>query len=357
MAPSGPALLGGRMAEGNRRAGLVMPLVPRIANDEHRPTGEPLPVLWRKWREQYGAHAWTKPGSIKNARRCEELTSVLPLYPSPGDVVTLLATLGTSMAPGTVALHRDILHGVYVFANAANLCRGNPVSRHVCPWKRPPPPEPHPIRNIREVWPELLRAFAADPPRVRAFLGVLRFTGVRVEEALGLYPADVQHRGKWHVSVARQRSSANSMETTSVKGKGMKATRNIPVRPPLRELLAPVLGEPPVQLRFGGRGHPRRDGTVPFLFPYRAHDLDKLRQRLGALFPEHFGERKAWHTFRHTLAYEMRADQKPTELIQSVLGHKSILTTEKYLSRLIGAQVDDRAFAGLDDEEGAPCPF
>lgn len=332
-----------------RRLALVMPMVPRVESTAHRPEGEPLPVLWSKWWAQYGVVHWSNPNSAKNARRCEELCRTLPAYPAPGDIVVWLAALSAGgLAPGTVAMHRDILHGVYVFGNATALARGNPAHRSVCPWKRPPPPEPHPIRNIAEVWPKVVQAFQADA-RQLAFLATLRFTGVRVEEGLAAQPGDVMRPAgrPWRLSVVRQRSHANSMTTCAVKGKGLKARRDIPMRPELVELLTPVLAMPPVQLRFGGHGKTRTDAVVPFLFPYRAHNLDAMRDRLGALFPEHFGAGKAWHTWRHTLAFEMRAGDKRTETIQEVLGHQSITTTEHYLSRLAGHQVRGDAFEGL----------
>lgn len=332
-----------------RRPGLVMPIVPRVAaGDESRPVGDALPVLWRKWWEQYAPHRWTKESGRKNARRCEELSRALSDYPSPAEVAVWLAALRSGgLSPGTVQLHKDILHGVFAFGNAACYVHGNPVSRQVCPWRRPERPESHPIRNIAALWPRMLDAF--ERPRERAFVGVLRYTGARLEEGLGLTPPDVlRGHEPWSISIVRQRSKPNSMESTRVKGKGLLARRVIPIRPELRDLLAPVLDMDPVQLRFGGaRWGPASVREVPYLFPFRQPELNAMRERLGSLFPEHFVHGRAWHTFRHTLAFEMQAAGKSTEQIQRVLGHKSVRTTEGYMSRLSGGRVGDDVFGGM----------
>jgi integrase len=309
-----------------------------------RPAGEPLPEIWRRF---FDLRAGTlAPASRKNYRRCELLSRGLPAYPSPADVVVWLSALGRAgNAPGTVELYRSILRALYALAQLSGWATANPAA--LAPWRRPPLPEPHPIREIRKLWPRLLEVVGPSP-RARAFLGMLRFTGVRIEEALGLTPGDVLTGSPWwFVSVVRQRVRPNSMRTAPVKGRRERGKRRIPARPELVELLRPALALPPARLRFGTREAPRRSAEVPFLFPYREHDLGELRERLALAFPEHFGPGRAWHTFRHTLAWEMYAAGKPVELVARVLGHESVQTTEKYLGRLAGAPVPAEAFQGL----------
>lgn len=329
------------MADGGR--GNVVPMVPRIVEGTARPQGEPLSSLWRLFWQVRGASLGSYQ-SKKNYRRCEALARSLPEYPGPGDVVVWLANLSAvGLGPSTVAMHRDILHGVYTVAQRAGWATSHPVA--LAPWRRPPPPRLDPCRNMADLWPAILRT--ATTPRQGAFLGVLRFLGVRLEEALGLEPHHVVRRAEpWRVEVVQQRTHPNRWTVAPPKGRKGKGARRLPVPPPLAGLLGPVLAEPPVQLLFAARGMPRERRAVPFLFPFRQHDLGQLRDRLAAVAPDVFGHGRAWHAFRRARAWELRAAGKPIRMISDALGHESEKTTETYFGRLSGADVDAGVFDG-----------
>lgn len=328
-------------------AGDVLPFVPRIerlTDEAQVPKGKPLPELWALFWRTRGAQLGGE-SSKKNYRRCQALTGALPDHPSPGDVVLWLASLHSmGLGPGTVSMHRDILHGVYTVAQQAGWATSHPVA--LAPWKRPPLVQLDPVTNMAELWPVILRVGATA--RERAFLGCLRFLGVRLEEALGLEVKHLVVRGDvWRVHVRQQRCHPNKMTVKPTKGRRGKGARDLPVPPQLRELLEPLREAPPVQLRFGTRGMPRVERAVPFLFPFRQQDLSKVRARLAEVAPDVFAVRKAWHQFRRARAWELKVAGKPTRVIADVLGHESEKTTEGYFGRLTGNHVDPGAFDGV----------
>lgn len=317
------------------RLALVMPLVPRLAESEARPAGAPLPELWRRWWSYRGARL-TSENSVKNYRRCEQLARALPDYPTPGDVVVWLSALSAASSPGTVAQRRDILHGVYTVALQAGWTTTNPVA--LAPWKRPRQTQLGVPRNLRDLWPRF--AAVAMGPRELAWWGVLRFLALRLEESLGLEARHVVTSCEpWRVEVVQQRSAPNSMAVIPVKDDD-RANRRLPVPAELCGLLAPLLAEPAVQLRFGTRGMPRTQSAVPFLFPYRQGDLNGALVRLRGVAPDMFPATRAWHQFRRGRAWELRAAGKGTRAISLFLGHANEKTTEGYFGRLGGHDAD-----------------
>lgn len=322
--------------EKGRRPAVVMPLVPRLAESEARPAGEPLPELWRRWWLYRGAARLTSENSRKNYRRCEALSRSLPDYPTPGDIIVWLSALSASSSSGTVEQRRDILHGVYQVAQRAGWATVNPVA--LAPWTRPRKTRLHVPRNIAEVWPALARCAAG--PRELAWLGTLRFLALRLEESLALEPRHVVTVcDPWRVEVVQQRAKPNSMEVVPVKDDD-RSNRRLPVPAALREILAPLLVAPPVQLRFGTRGMPRAVREVPFLFPWRQNTLNAILARLRAVAPDLFPTSQAWHQFRRARAWELRAAGKSTRAISMFLGHEKEKTTEGYFGRLGGHDVD-----------------
>jgi integrase len=325
------------------RHGAVVPLLgwrPAQAG-EHAPKGLPLGELWASV-ERY---VWDRPGvagkTAANRRRTRELAKTLPDHPTPVDVMAWLTTLDGMFAPGTVENHRKGLAAVYRYGADLGLCSGNPAA--LVPRRRADP-RPHPIVNIAEVWPRLVAA--CKDGREAAFLGVLRFAGLRRGEALGLEVRDVlTHGAAWRLNVVRQRPDPNRLEHTKPKTSG--SCRELPVRGPLRELLAPVVaaGNPTVRVGMGG-GDSRE---VPFLFPYREQDLDDLIGRLRQAAPLAFPVgHKAWHALRDTLSVEMRQAGKTTSEVAEVLGHSSEYVTRTHYLGMHGASVHGSTLEGLD---------
>lgn len=328
---------------------VVTPTTRELVEREDRP----LPELWRSYWQVRGPRLNRNKQTAKNYRRCEQLTRPLGDRPNVETVELFAARLAeTEWAPGrrydpsTVYLHICILGSVYDLALRRGWTPTDPVKEVRERLARDLPQKgSHPIRNIRELWPRFL-AVARDATEA-AWLGTYRFGGLRPEEAPALLPEDVNTRGRtWELFVNKQRLGWNSLETKAPK---YRRPRVVPVRPELRALLEPVLAAwRPVQLRFGTRDMARGKTECRFLFPYRAGDERDLRARLGAVAPEHFGPGHALHTFRHTLAYELYTGSPPVQVstISEWLGHKTIMTTEKYLARMVGGRVrEDPALA------------
>jgi integrase len=296
-----------------------------------------LPDVWRRWWDAHGERL--AQSTRKNYARTEALCADLGARPDAGDVARWCGELARRFAPGTAALHRDQMRAVFSYAHAAGWVKTNPVA--LAPWRRPPPPEPHPVRDMDRVFPRIVAAM--PDARAVALCAVVRYLGIRIEEALGLTREDFRPLG---IAILRQRPHPNRWHTTQPKGRGsLRARRVLPWREPLRAFLAPVLAAPDPLVRCIS---PVRRVRVPFVFPYRWPELEGLRRRLARAAPEHFGPGCAWHTFRHTLAFELADSGTPLERIRDVLGHASIATTERYIGRLHGAVVAADAFAGLD---------
>lgn len=316
--------------------GKVLPLVPRIASVIAKPGGEPLPELWRRWWTYCAPHDLHSPNSIKNYRRCEELSRSLPDFPGPDDIVVWLAALAPSCSAETLAQRRDILHRIYERALKAGWTTCNPVA--IAPWKRAKRTQLNVPRNMAELWPRLARV--ASSARELAWWASLRFLALRLEESLAL---EVRHVvttcEPWRVEVVQQRAHPNSMDVQPVKDDD-RANRRLPVPVELREMLAPLLVAPAVQLRFGTRGMPRTERVVPFLFPFRQGDLNASLDRLRGVAPDLFPATRAWHQFRRARAWELRARGKTTRSISLYLGHSSELVTERYFGRMGGHDVD-----------------
>ncbi len=335
------------MDEGRRRPGVVMPLVPRDQAEAVRGSNLGLPDLWREWWLGPGS-ALTNPNSRKNYKRCEELARTLGDHPSTKSIEQWAArVVDSGMSPSTVYnVHWYILGAVFDWGRRRGLVDADPFTdaRRVVP----PPPDSHPIRNIAAVWPSLL-AVARDASE-RALLGVYRFTGVRPSEGIALEPDDVLTRVEpWELSVTKQRTNPDGWTTSPPKGQRQRGCRRIPVRPELRQLLAPLLASwQPVQLTFNARRLAKERREVRFLFPFKKGAMEDLRGRLGAVAPDHFGEGHGLHTFRHTCAFELYARGVEVVTISEWLGHESVLTTEKYLARMAGGKVRaDKALAAF----------
>lgn len=339
--------------------GNVLPLVSKSSATAQGVADLALPELWRQWWLGPGS-ALTNPSSRKNYKRCEVLSRVLGGHFTAKALEQWAARLcDCGMNPRTVYdVHWYILGGVYRWGRDHNQVALNPFSdaaRVV-----PPPAESHPIKNIAEVWPTLLRV--TRTPSEAAMLAVYRYTGCRPEEAPALDPGDVMTIGEpWQLSIAKQRSNVNSPTTRAAKGRRGRGNRLLPVHPELRRLLVPVLAAwRPVQMTFGKLKAVRSTQEVRFLFPVKKDDLDDLRARLGAVAPEHFGPGHGLHTFRHTAAFEWYSRGVQVATISEWLGHENIMTTEKYLARMAGGRVrSDPAMTKWLDEppREPPCPF
>lgn len=288
---------------------------------------------------------WSRPGVAKKSRsnrmRTQELARALPSNPTPADVAAWMVALDSQFAPGTVDQHRRSLSAVYRYAADLGVSQGNPAA--LAPARRHKP-DPRPIVNIAQLWPTLLDV--CQGAREQAFLGVLRFAGLRRGEALGLTRRDVNTQGAtWRLNIVRQRPDPNTFDRTPPKSES--GCRELPVRGPLRELLAPLLEAADPEVWTGHGGQVSR--VVPFLFPFRESDLTALAERLREVAPLAFPRgHKMWHALRDTLVIEMRAGGKSYSECAEVLGHSSEYVTRTSYGGVYGRAVHEDSLAGLD---------
>jgi integrase len=316
---------------------------------QHAAQGVPLDEVFEAVERLVWSAPTFAPKSRANAHRTRELARALPPHPTPTDVMAWCVSLRSQFGEGTTHGHWSRLRTVYRYGADLGLCSGNPAA--LVPMRKPQG-KPHPILDIDAQWPELLSVCVDE--RERAFLGVMRFAGLRRGEALGLRLDDVNtYADPWRLEVVRQRPDPQKLEHT--KPKTPSSARDLAVRGPLRELLAPVLALGPVTVRTGYGGGGR--SVVQLMFPYRESDLSDLGRRLREVAPLAFPEgQKMWHALRDTLAVEMHRKRRPTGDIRAVLGHTSeYVTTTHYLGSF-GRNVDAGVFEGMDRpaQEHAP---
>jgi site-specific recombinase XerD len=156
--------------------------------------------------------------------------------------------------------------------------------------------------------------------RNRALIAVLYRSGLRISEALGLYPKDVD----------AARSALRVLQ-----GKGGKS-RTVGIDAGGLELLAPWLerrhrmGFGPLQPLFcSAWGNPLTTGYVRRLLP-------ALARRAGIYKRVHA------HGLRHTHAAELREEGVDIGVISKQLGHSDISTTARYLDHIAPWAVVER---------------
>ena len=151
----------------------------------------------------------------------------------------------------------------------------------------------------------------ANDRRDRALLELLYGTGVRVSEAVGISLQDLDF----------------DEELVRVTGKGSKQ-RLVPLGTVLRAALVEYLGP-------GGRGEllgPRRSSRLWLNArggPLTRQGVDVIiaRRALAAGVPR---SRVSAHVFRHSCATHMLAHGADVRVVQELLGHASIATTQVY---------------------------
>lgn len=168
----------------------------------------------------------------------------------------------------------------------------------------------------------LFRACSGRAPtgiRNRALLTVLYRSGLRISEALALYPKDVDRaagtlrvlhgKGNRARTVGMDAASFSAIERWLDRRKelGLKA------RSPLFCTL---------------RG--QRIQTS-----YIRHLMKRLAEKAG------IEKRVHAHGLRHTLAAELAQERKPMNVIQAQLGHESLATTSRYLAHIRPQQLID----------------
>ena len=330
--------------------GTVVPLLGwSPGGDAHRARGMPLGELFETVLRLVWSAPTFRDKTRRNARRSRELARALPDHPSPADVLAWCSSMRATFGEATVYLHWKTLRAVYRYGADLGLTTGNPAA--LVPVRKPSS-TPAPIVNIAELWPSILAA--GEDPRERAFLGVLRFAGLRRGEALGLTADDVNtYATPWRLEVVRQRPNPNDLRATLPKTPA--SARELAVREPLRLLLADVLALGPAYVWTGKGG--QRPERVPWLFPFREAQLAALGERVRERAPLAFPAGDLWHSLRDTLAAELRHAGKTTGQVSEALGHTSEYVTRTHYLGAFGRTVPAAVFDGLDpppDAGGAP---
>jgi site-specific recombinase XerD len=186
------------------------------------------------------------------------------------------------------------------------------------------PPEPLTPTEVHA----LLRAASnrsSSGLRVRALIGVLYGAGLRVNEALNLYPRDVDT----HECTVRVR-----------EGKGGKA-RLVGIDPPSCALLDAWLarrktlgltGRHPIFAVYTRNG--AKFGAAIDSRQVRA-SLARLGERAGVDKPVRP------HGLRHSLAFDLAERGVPVHKIRAQLGHTNVATTSRYIDHLRPGDVID----------------
>jgi integrase len=319
-----------------------------MAAPEFKARGAPLAELWETVVRYVYSRPSYKRKSRANVARTRALCAGLPPHPTPMDVLPWYHALLGHFAPTSAYAHLKNLAAVYRYGSEYGVTQGNPaavVLRDV----EPPDPQPTPVVAIDAVWPRFMAACLDD--RERAYLGVLRFAGLRRGEALGLMADDVNtYAEPWRVHVHRQRPEPNSDRTAPVKSKA--SNRHVPVRPELRPLLAAVLDLPAAIVR-RGRGGGRREAS-PLLFPYQDDDLAEMGERLREAEPTAIPPGRMWHVFRDTLGVEMSRRGKSVAEVSAVLGHSTELVTRKHYLGSFGGAMRADIFEGMTARAAGP---
>ena len=215
-------------------------------------------------------------------RYCRRWARAWPLLaPTPEQLVQFIADAG---APASKAAMRAALKSFYTWAHEEELIATNPAARLAR--VRVPRAVPRPIPD------DLIRdALARAPERVRLMIMLGAFAGLRRAE------------------IARVHSDDVTPEGLRVLGKG-GVTRLVPLFPELRQALE------------------RIDGWA---FPSDHPGKDHMNVRyVGQMLSEYLPEGYTCHQLRHRFATVVYQQTHDIRAVQELLGHSSIMTTQRY---------------------------
>jgi len=224
------------------------------------------------------------------------------------------ALRGRGSSPATIARHVSTLRGFYRFLEDDGWITVDPASELA----GPPSPLRFPKALSEEEVLRLLDAPAGNGPvawRDRALFEVLYGTGARISEVVGLALTDV----------------SDEVQLVRVTGKGSKE-RLVPLGRPARQALDAWLSEGGRTAFIPKRWAKRGDAEAVFL-NQRGGRL--TRQGAWAILRGHadrvgLGNRVSPHVLRHSCATHLLAHGADIRVVQEVLGHASVTTTQFY---------------------------
>lgn len=281
------------------------------------------------WRKRHGRE--TTPATV----RPSELEEFLAWRKKQG------------LEPGTVKLDAVALRLFFRFLNARGILQENPAEHLPLPRLHQTLPETPSAADIEK----MLRATGGQRPldmRDRAILELLYASGLRVSELCGLR---IEHL------MLEERM-------LRVTGKGSK-TRMVPLGAPALEALQNYMRQARpalVKKRTGGEVFLSARGRG--LTPQRVWQIVKRCARHAGLSEEAIHP----HTFRHSFATHLLEGGADLRVIQEMLGHASIATTQIYTRaetrrlRAVHQAFHPRARrkpgagTSIDGHAPAPCP-
>ena len=151
--------------------------------------------------------------------------------------------------------------------------------------------------------------------RVRFMASLLSYTGMRMEEVLGLKWEDIDFEDDWiYINRAVVHPKRSAPEIKPPKSKTSK--RRIPLAPPLKDLLKPrqLTGF----LLYAAKDEKRE---TPLSYTEARRAMEKIRTMFGI-------EEYSAHDFRDTCATEWREKGIPLDVISSLLGHAKVEVTQ-----------------------------
>jgi integrase/recombinase XerD len=242
------------------------------------------------------------------------------------DYVTVLrrgSDDGAPLSPSSTARALAAVRGWHRFAQAEGIAADDPSAEVHAPQQLRRLPHALSIDDVAR----LLEAAGAGegpvPVRDRALLELLYSTGGRISEVVGL---DVDSVG-W---LGRSPESVDDHPVVRLYGKGGKE-RVVPVGSYARGALDAYLVRARPALAAGGRG--ARGGTPALFLNTRGARLS--RQSAWAVLQaasERAGltEHVSPHTLRHSFATHLLAGGADVRVVQELLGHASVTTTQIY---------------------------
>ncbi len=298
----------------------------RAVRTEPVPRGRGVPAPLSTAAEEYLSWLAVERGRSVNTLRSYRrdllaweawcaVAGIVPTSATAADVEAYVADLkGRRLSPATVARRTSVLRGRYRFAVDEGLGEADPTA-DLAPARVP--------RRLPKALGEdevarLLDSVTGTTPverRDRALLEVLYGTGARISEVVGLTLTDVR----------------DAEALVKVRGKGDKE-RLVPLGRAARDALAAWLAPVGRPLLEPARWARRDDAEAVFL-NRRGGRLTRqgawavLRSRAEAVG---LGGRVSPHVLRHSCATHLLAHGADIRVVQEVLGHASIGTTQLY---------------------------
>jgi integrase len=204
---------------------------------------------------------------------------------------------GLDVAPDAVSVYVSHVHQFYRWAVAQGLLDGSPAASLPAPRRSHPLPRPIGER-------ELLEAVAAAPPRIRPWLVLAGWAGLRAKEIALLR--------REHV-LDQRRPPVLLVEAAAAKG---HTERLVPLSPfVLSELAGHLRARGFVFRRADGRPGPNTPATVSHLANNHLHAC---------------GIAATLHQLRHRFATQAYHASKDLLVVKELLGHRSLRTTTGY---------------------------